>query len=77
MILKFRRNTALAVLAFTAFIAGASFFAYQQYQAYRQQQDLKALVRDCDACARRKAAGQRFRDWLAKQREQESGDAPQ
>jgi len=77
MAVTLKRKTVLVGLAFAAFIVGGGFFAYQQYQAHRQQEALKALAQDCDRCAERKAAGLRFKKWLATQRQQESVPPPQ
>ena len=75
--MKLKRKTVLTGLILAAFIAGGGFFAYQEYSAYRQQQDLEALIQNCDRCAERKAAGLRFREWLATQRKQESMNSGQ
>ena len=69
--MKLNRKTVLAGLTFAAFISGGGFFAYHKYEAPRQQEDSKALVQECDRCAERKAAGLRFKEWLATQRKQE------
>jgi glutathione S-transferase len=74
---KLNRKIALAGLTFAVLISGGGFFAYQKYEAHRHQEDLKALARECDRCAERKAAGLRFREWLATQRKQESANSSQ
>lgn len=72
-----KRKTLFVSLILTAITAGGGWFAYQKYEAFRQQEVAKALAQDCDRCTERKAAGLRFRQWLATQREQESANSSQ
>lgn len=70
--MRIGRKTLTAGLVLATVVAGSGYFAYQEHEAQRKLEAAQALARDCDRCAERKAAGQRFREWLATQREQES-----
>jgi len=73
---RLSRRTVYSSLIIVTLLAGGGYYAYQEYEARNRQKVLEALIQDCNACAERKAARLRSKDWPAKQRAKDALETP-